>query len=48
MSTSVPWFLAEEARALFLDKRWTTEGLKKAIEFQYDIVAEIFDLGAES
>ena len=40
----VPWLLAEEARDLFLDKRWTTEGLKKKIKDEYDIVSEIFDL----
>ena len=40
----LPWLLAEEARDLFLDKRWTTEGLKKKIKDEYDIVSEIFDL----
>jgi beta-lactamase superfamily II metal-dependent hydrolase len=40
----VPWLLADEARDLFLDKRWTTEGLKKRIKDEYDIISEICDL----
>jgi beta-lactamase superfamily II metal-dependent hydrolase len=42
----VPWLLAEEARDLFADKRWTNEGLRKRIKDEYDIIAEIFDLGS--
>jgi beta-lactamase superfamily II metal-dependent hydrolase len=40
----VPWLLAEEARHLFADKRWTAEALKKKIKDEYDIISEIFDL----
>ncbi len=40
----VPWLLAEEARDLFKDNRWTEDGLSKKIRADYDIVAEIFDL----
>jgi beta-lactamase superfamily II metal-dependent hydrolase len=40
----VPWLLAEEARNLFSDKRWTENGLRKSIKAEYDIVSEIFDL----
>jgi len=40
----VPWLLAEEARELFKDKRWTQDGLCQKIKAEYDIVSEIFDL----
>ncbi len=40
----VPWWLAEEARHLFKDKRWTKEGLLAAIKKEYDIISEIVDL----
>jgi beta-lactamase superfamily II metal-dependent hydrolase len=40
----IPWFLAEEARHLFKDKRWTQEGLRAAIKKEYDIISEIVDL----
>jgi beta-lactamase superfamily II metal-dependent hydrolase len=40
----VPWLLAEEARDLFKDKRWTQDGLRQKIKSEYDIVSEIFDL----
>jgi len=40
----VPWLLAEESRHLFADKRWTEEGLKKAIKDEYPIIDEIFEL----
>jgi beta-lactamase superfamily II metal-dependent hydrolase len=39
-----PWLLAEEARDLFSDTRWTTDGLRQNIKAEYDIVSEIFDL----
>jgi len=41
----IPWLLAEEARPFFKDKRWTEEGLRDTIKKEYDIVAEIVDLG---
>jgi beta-lactamase superfamily II metal-dependent hydrolase len=41
----IPWLLAEEARPLFKDKRWTKDGLSAAIKKEYDIIAEIVDLG---
>ena len=41
----LPWLLAEEARHLFNDKRWTEPGLRDAIKKEYDIVSEIYDLG---
>jgi hypothetical protein len=44
----VPWFLAEEARDLFLDKRWTKDGLRQKIKDEYDIVSEIFDLASSA
>ncbi len=40
----VPWLLAEEARDLFKDNRWTQDGLRQKIKAEYDIVSEIFDL----
>jgi beta-lactamase superfamily II metal-dependent hydrolase len=40
----IPWFLAEEARHLFKDKRWTNDGLITAIKKEYDIISEIVDL----
>ena len=40
----IPWLLAEEARSLFLDKRWTADGLKQRIKDEYDIISEVFDL----
>jgi hypothetical protein len=40
----LPWLLAEEARDLFKDKRWTQDGLRENIKAEYDIVSEIFDL----
>jgi beta-lactamase superfamily II metal-dependent hydrolase len=40
----VPWLLAEEARQLFKDKRWTQDGLYQKIKAEYDIISEIFDL----
>ena len=40
----VPWLLADEARDLFKDKRWTQDGLRQNIKAEYDIVSEIFDL----
>jgi glyoxylase-like metal-dependent hydrolase (beta-lactamase superfamily II) len=40
----VPWLLAEEARDLFKDKRWTQDGLRQKIKAEYDIVSGIFDL----
>ena len=40
----MPWLLAEEARDLFKDNRWTQDGLHKKITAEYDIVSEIFDL----
>ncbi len=40
----VPWLLAEEARDLFKDNRWTQDGLHQKIKAEYDIVSEIFDL----
>lgn len=39
----MPWLLAEEARHLFGDKRWTADGLRNKIKAEYDIVADIFD-----
>src|ERR1700730_17505042 len=32
----IPWLLAEEARHLFKDKRWTKDGLAAAIKAEYD------------
>ncbi len=40
----IPWLLAEEARHLFKDKRWTKDGLSAAIKNEYDIISEIVDL----
>jgi len=40
----VPWLLAEEARGLFKDKRWTQDGLRQKIKAEYDIISELFDL----
>lgn len=40
----VPWLLAEDARDLFEDKRWTQDGLLQKIKAEYDIVSEIFEL----
>lgn len=40
----VPWLLAEEARDLFNDKRWTQDGLHRKIKAEYDIASDIFDL----
>jgi beta-lactamase superfamily II metal-dependent hydrolase len=40
----IPWLLAEEARHLFEDKRWTKDGLSAAIKAEYDIISEIVDL----
>jgi beta-lactamase superfamily II metal-dependent hydrolase len=40
----VPWLLAEEARSLFGDKRWTKDGLCQKIKNEYGIISEIFDL----
>jgi beta-lactamase superfamily II metal-dependent hydrolase len=42
------WFLAEEARHLFKDKRWTEDGLKTAIKKEYDIISEIYDLASKA
>ncbi|SFI50798.1 ComEC/Rec2 family competence protein [Methylobacterium brachiatum] len=44
----VPWLLAEQSRHLFLDKRFSEEGLRKKLLAEYDIVAEILDLAAEA
>ena len=44
----VPWLLAEEARDLFKDKRWTQDGLHQKIKAEYDIVSEIFELAQEA
>jgi beta-lactamase superfamily II metal-dependent hydrolase len=43
----IPWLLAEEARHLFEDKRWTENGLRDAIRKEYDVISEIVDLGLE-
>jgi len=40
----IPWLLADEARPLFQDKRWTKDGLAAEIQSQYDIISEIVDL----
>ena len=40
----IPWLLAEESRHLFSDKRWTEEGLKRAIKAEYGIIEEVIDL----
>jgi beta-lactamase superfamily II metal-dependent hydrolase len=40
----IPWLLAEGARTLFLDKRWSQDGLREAIRREYDILAEIVEL----
>jgi beta-lactamase superfamily II metal-dependent hydrolase len=40
----IPWLLAEDARHLFKDKRWTKDGLCAAIKKEYDIISEIVDL----
>jgi beta-lactamase superfamily II metal-dependent hydrolase len=40
----IPWLLAEEARHLFSDKRWTKDGLSAAIKKEYDMIDEIVDL----
>lgn len=40
----IPWLLAEEARHLFKDKRWTQDGLTAAIKNEYDIISEIVDI----
>ena len=43
----IPWMLSDEALHLFKDKRWTKEGLAKAIKDEYDILSEILDLAWE-
>lgn len=43
----IPWLLAEEARHLFADKRWTPDGLRRAIKDAYDVVAEIVALAVQ-
>lgn len=43
----IPWLLAEEARHLFKDKRWTTEGLREAIRREFDVISEIVDLAVK-
>jgi beta-lactamase superfamily II metal-dependent hydrolase len=40
----IPWLLAEEARGLFKDNRWTQDGLRKKIEADYDITSEIVNI----
>jgi beta-lactamase superfamily II metal-dependent hydrolase len=40
----IPWRLAPEAISLFANKNWTTEGLTKAVESEYDILSEILDM----
>ncbi|WP_210329232.1 ComEC/Rec2 family competence protein [Methylorubrum zatmanii] len=42
----VPWLLAEQSRHLFLDKRFSQEGLQNKLMAEYGIVAEILDLAA--
>jgi len=44
----IPWLLAEASRPLFKDKRWTEEGLRKAIKAEYNIISEIVDLAVEA
>ena len=41
----IPWLLAEEARHLFKDKRWSEQGLRDRIKNEYDVISEIVDLG---
>ncbi|MGR9190528.1 MBL fold metallo-hydrolase [Rhizobium leguminosarum] len=40
----LPWEHASETLPLFADKRWTAEGLRRAIKDQYSIVSEVHDL----
>jgi beta-lactamase superfamily II metal-dependent hydrolase len=40
----IPWLLAERARHLFKNKRFTEEGLRDAIKKEYNIISEIFEL----
>ena len=40
----VPWLRAEPS--LFLDAKWTADGLRKRIKDDYDIISEILDLAA--
>ncbi|MGX9983172.1 MBL fold metallo-hydrolase [Methylobacterium fujisawaense] len=43
----IPWQLAEEARHLFADKRWTPDGLRKTIRDEYDVIVEIVTLATQ-
>lgn len=43
----IPWLLAEEARHLFQDKRWTEDGLLKNIKAEYSIISEILEIAVE-
>ena len=36
--------LAEDARVLFSDKRWTEDGLREKIKAEYGIISELFDI----
>jgi beta-lactamase superfamily II metal-dependent hydrolase len=40
----VPWIHAGEAMQYFASKNWTQEGLTKAIQMEYEILDELFDL----
>jgi beta-lactamase superfamily II metal-dependent hydrolase len=40
----VPWLLARDVLHLFDDRRWTPDGLERAIRKEYDIISEIVDL----
>jgi beta-lactamase superfamily II metal-dependent hydrolase len=41
----IPWLLANEAKSLFQNKNWADAGLTEAIQKEYDVIKEIFDLG---
>lgn len=41
----IPWLLAPEVRHLFKNKNFTDSGLTAAIKKEYDILADIIDLG---
>jgi beta-lactamase superfamily II metal-dependent hydrolase len=43
----IPWLHAAETLHLFKDKRWTVEGLTKAIKDEFPIISEIVDLALE-
>ena len=42
----IPWILAEGAINLFMDKRWTQQGLSNKIKGEYNVISEIIEIAA--